>query len=261
MMDQWVTLQQQSAAAIVTLSRPERANALSEAMLDQLCDVDRQLNGYKGINAVILTGQGDKCFCAGADLKERITFAPSDVQRVLQKYRTGLSWIAKCPVPVIAALNGSALGGGLELALMCDLRVCAPHAQFALPETSLGIIPGAGGTQRLPRLIGAARANELILLASRIDAQQALAWGLVNRVTAASVSVLDDTLQWLAPVLNGSPTAVRAAIRALRNAGETGIDQGLQVELEAYEMCLQSADRIEALRAFQEKRPAQFNHR
>lgn len=260
-MDQWVTLQLRSTAAIVTLSRPDRANALSEAMLDQLCDVDRQLDGYHGINAVILTGLGEKCFCAGADLKERITFTPADVQRVLRKYRTGLSWIGRCPVPVVAALNGSALGGGLELALMCDLRVCAPHAQFALPETSLGIIPGAGGTQRLPRIIGAARASELILLASRLDAQQALAWGLVNRVTAAAVGVLDDTLHWLKPVLDGSPTAVRAAIRALRNADGMTLDQGLQVELEAYEMCLQSDDRLEALRAFQEKRPAQFKDR
>ena len=196
--------------AVVTLCRPECANALSEAMLDELIDAGQVLVHRRDLRAVILTALGEKAFCAGADLKERMHFSENDVRRMLDKYRVGLEWLWQCPVPVVAAMNGSALGGGLELALMCDLRVSVAHAQFALPETSLGIIPGAGGTQRLPRLIGVARAAELILLGARINAEQALSYGLVNRITELGVSVVEDTLRWLSPVLNGAPIATRA---------------------------------------------------
>ena len=158
----------------------------------------------------------------------------------------------------MAALNGAALGGGLELALACDLRVAAAHAVLGLPETSLGIIPGAGGTQRLPRLVGYARALELILLGQRLSAEEALALGLVNRVTPAGTAVLDDTLAWLAPLLEGSPIAMRAALEAVRAATTLPLDAGLDAERRAYEACLTSDDRREALRAFAEKRPPVF---
>jgi methylglutaconyl-CoA hydratase len=248
-------------AAIITLCRPHCANAISEALLDELVQVGDTVTSQADLRAVVITALGDKAFCAGADLKERMSFSETDVRRVLQKYRAGLAWLERCPVPVVAALNGSALGGGLELALMCDLRVSAAHAQFAFPETTLGIIPGAGGTQRLPRLIGSARATEMILLGTRLSAVEALNYGLVNRVTEPAVSVLNDTLQWLNPILHGSPLAIRAALHALRSARESSLAEGLAHELQAYEQCLVSEDRREALLAFAEKRPARFSGR
>jgi enoyl-CoA hydratase/carnithine racemase len=162
---------------------------------------------------------------------------------------------------VIAALNGAALGGGLELALTCDLRVMAAHAVLGLPETSLGIIPAAGGTQRLPRIVGYAKALELVLVGSRIGADEALAIGLVNRVTPAATPVVDDTLAWLAPVIDGAPIAQRAALAALRKARETPLHEGLDFERKAYAECLASADRREALSAFSEKRKPVFRGR
>ena len=247
--------------AMVTLCRPERANALSEPMLDELIAAGTALAQRNDLRAVILTALGDKAFCAGADLKERLQFSEDDVRRMLDKYRGGLAWLRQCPVPVVAAMNGSALGGGLELALMCDLRVAVAHAEFALPETTLGIIPGAGGTQRLPRLIGTARATELILLGTRVNAEQALNYGLINRITEPGVPVLPDTLRWLEPILQGAPIATRAALKALRGASDLTLNNGLELERDAYEQCLVSEDRREALRAFAEKRPPRFNAR
>lgn len=247
--------------AVVTLCRPERANALSEPMLDELIEVGTALARDSDLRAVVLTALGDKAFCAGADLKERMQFSEDDVRRLLDKYREGLAWLWQCPVPVVAAMNGSAFGGGLELALMCDLRVAVAHAEFALPETSLGIIPGAGGTQRLPRLIGAARATEMILLGTRIKAEQALDYGLINRITEPGVPVLPDTLRWLEPIIQGAPIATRAALRALRGANDSTLGEGLERERAAYELCLVSEDRREALVAFAEKRPPRFNAR
>jgi enoyl-CoA hydratase/carnithine racemase len=253
-----VRLEYRASAAIVTLCRPESANALSEALLDELTSLGSIVIERADIRAVILTALGDKAFCAGADLKERLHFTEADVRRVLDKYRSGLAWLLQCEVPVVAAMNGSALGGGLELAMMCDLRVAVNHAQFALPETTLGIIPGAGGTQRLPRLIGTARATELILLGTRINAEQALAYGLINRIAEPGVAVLDDTLRWLKPVLEGAPIATREALQAVRGACAASLSEGLDAERVAYEECLMSEDRVEALRAFADKRPPQF---
>ena len=247
--------------AIVTLCRPERANAFSESMLDELIEVGIALAQRSDLRTVILTALGDKAFCAGADLKERLQFSEDDVRRMLDKYQAGLAWLWQSPVPVVAAMNGSAFGGGLELALMCDLRVAVAHAEFALPETTLGIIPGAGGTQRLPRLIGTARATEMILLGTRINAEQALNYGLINRITEPGVPVLPDTLRWLEPILQGAPIATRAALKALRGASGLTLDEGLRLERNAYEQCLISEDRREALRAFAEKRPPRFNAR
>jgi enoyl-CoA hydratase/carnithine racemase len=164
-------------------------------------------------------------------------------------------------VPTVAAINGAALGGGLELALLCDLRVAAPEATFALPETSLGIIPAAGGTQYLPRIVGAAKAREMILLGTRVDATEALRIGLIHRLSAPETNVLDDTLRWIEPITHGAPIAQRAALRALRAAERLDLDAGLNFELSSYEACLTSEDRLEALAAFAEKRPPVFKGR
>jgi enoyl-CoA hydratase/carnithine racemase len=176
-------------------------------------------------------------------------------------YQTELTWLARSEVPVIAAINGAALGGGLELALLCDLRVAAEHAVFGLPETSLGIIPASGGTQRLPRAIGEARAKEMILFCRRIDASEALRIGLINRVSPAQKSVVEDALEWMAPILHGAPIALKNALAAIDAAFELSLDQGLELERVFYEECLRSEDRQEALRAFAEKRSPKFTGR
>jgi enoyl-CoA hydratase/carnithine racemase len=245
----------------VTLNRPDRRNALDRASIRELGRLGRELSADPGVRATIVTGAGDRAFCAGADLKERERMSEVEVREMLDLYRTELAWLGSAPFPVVAALNGPALGGGLEVALTCDLRTAAPHAVLGLPETSLGIIPGAGGTQRLPRIVGVPRALELVLLGRRLNAEEALAWGLVNRVAPAGSALLDDTLAWLAPLLEGAPLAMRAALDAVRGALSQPLDAGLDAERRGYERCLTSEDRREALRAFAEKRPPVFRGR
>jgi methylglutaconyl-CoA hydratase len=253
-----VTLVRRGRAAIVTLDRPDRRNALDRPTLAELGRIGRELASDPGVSAVVLTGTGDQAFCAGADLKERAGMSDDEVRAMLGQYRTELAWLSSSPFPVVAALNGVALGGGLELALACDLRVAAAHVTLGLPETSLGIIPAAGGTQRLPRLVGLAKATELVLLGTRLTASESLALGIVNRVTPTGTSVLEDTLAWLAPVLDGPPIAMRAALQALRASVALPLAEGLAAERHAYEACLVSEDRKEALAAFAEKRKPVF---
>jgi enoyl-CoA hydratase/carnithine racemase len=253
-------LRRVNGALVVSIEREDRRNALSVATLEAFGNVFRHHLSAED-RAVIITGSGARAFCAGADLKERRDMTLDDVRAQLVRYRTDLAWLSTCPVPTIAAINGAALGGGLELALLCDLRVAAPHASFALPETSLGIIPAAGGTQYLPRIVGAAKARELVLLGTRLSAAEALRIGLIHRICEAEVSVLDDALAWVAPITGGAPLAQHAALRALRAADRLDIDAGLEFELSCYEECLTSEDRVEALNAFAEKREPVFKGR
>ena len=253
-----VRLERRDGVAILTLDRPDRMNAMSRKMVLELGRVGRELGADPTVRALVLTGSGNQAFCAGADLKERKNMSDAEVREQLGLYRSELAWIDPFPAPVIAAINGVALGGGLELSLLCDLRVAAEHALLGLPETSLGIIPGAGGTQRLPRLVGEARAKELILLGKRIGAAHALAIGLVNRVSRPGASVLDDTLEWIKPIVEGAPIAQRAALSAIDETRTLGIPEGLARETELYEQCLVSEDRTEALEAFAAKRKPTF---
>jgi enoyl-CoA hydratase/carnithine racemase len=254
-----LAIRRQGGALIITIQREERRNSLDLATLQAFGEVFRHHLGAED-RAVVVTGSGTRAFCAGADLKERKEMSLDQVRAQLSSYRTELGWLSTCAVPTIAAINGAALGGGLELALLCDLRVAAPEASFALPETSLGIIPAAGGTQYLPRVVGPAKAREMILLGTRIDAAEALRIGLVHRV-APQAPVLEDTLHWITPITAGAPLAQRAALRSLRAAERLDLDAGLEFELACYEACLNSEDRLEALAAFAEKRPAVFKGR
>src|SRR4051812_39608549 len=160
-------------------------NALSWATVQQLGEVGRELSADASVRLCVLTGAGDKAFCAGADLKERQSMSRDQVREMLSAYRSELAWLASAELLTVAAINGAALGGGLELALTCDLRIAVEGATLGLPETSLGIIPGAGGTQRITRLLGEARALDLVLTGRRIDAQEALSLGLLNRISKA----------------------------------------------------------------------------
>ncbi|MEO7036786.1 MAG: enoyl-CoA hydratase-related protein [Polyangiaceae bacterium] len=257
-MNELVQLERRVAVAIVTLDRPERMNALSWATVQRLGEIGRELAADSTLRVCVLTGAGDKAFCAGADLKERQGMSRAQVREMLRAYRTELGWLSQSDFVSVAAINGVALGGGLELALSCDLRSITEHATLGLPETGLGIIPGAGGTQRLARLVGVARALDLTLTQRRIAAAEALTLGLVNRVFPATESVLDSTLKWLEPVAVGAPIAQRGALLAVRATQHLSLNAGLDLERELYDRCLDSADRDEALRAVAEKRKPRF---
>lgn len=253
-----VRVDQRGHVAIWTIDRAARMNALSRSTLLALGKLAREAAGNASVRAIVVTGDGDKAFCAGADLKERQGMTDDEVRTQLELYRSELGPLDRCPKPVVAAINGAALGGGLELALCCNLRVAAAHAQLGLPETSLGIIPGAGGTQRLPRLVGEARAKELILLGRRLTAAESLSWGLVNRVSPAGRPIVDDVLEWIRPIAEGAPIAQAAALEAIDRALDTSLGLGLELEKVSYDKTLVSEDRREALAAFAEKRAPRF---
>lgn len=256
-----IRVDQRGPFVVWTIDREDRRNALSKATLLALGSLAREAAENQSVRAIVITGAGDKAFCAGADLKERAAMTENDVRAQLELYRSELGPVDRCPKPVVAAINGHALGGGLELALCCDLRIAAAHAELGLPETSLGIIPAAGGTQRLPRIVGQARAKEMILLGRRVSADEALAWGLVNKVVAAGPtgqSVVDAAIEWLAPVGSGAPIAQGAALEAVDRAADVPLEVGLALEKLSYERTLVSEDRREALAAFAAKRKPVF---
>ncbi len=253
-----ILAERRGRVAVWTINREARANALSREVLFEFGRLARAAVIDPEVRAIVITGRGDKAFCAGADLKERQGMSENDIRVQVELYRSELGPIDRSPKPVIAALNGVALGGGLELALVCDMRVAVESAVLALPETTLGIIPGAGGTQRLTRLVGAARAKEMILLGRRLAAEEAREWGLVNRVVPKGVSLLDDVLAWIEPITSGAPIAQAAALEAIDRAEDTSLEMGLELEKVSYDKVLVSADRREALQAFAEKRKPEF---
>lgn len=256
-----VRVERRGAIAIWTLDRPERMNALSRATVRRLGALCREVAVDDDIRVVIVTGSGDRAFCAGADLKERRGMSEEDVRDFLGLYRAAFGAMDKLPKPMIAAINGVAYGGGLEVALACDFRVMVPTTKIGLTEVSLAIIPGAGGTQRLTRIVGEARAKELILLARRLDAAEAHALGIVNRVAADGQSALDCALELAAPLSKAAPIAVAAALEAIDGAADLSLDAGLLHERRCYERTLGSEDRLEALAAFAEKRPPIYHGR
>jgi len=233
-------------------------NALSRDALLAIGQLARAAIAEPAVRAIVLTGSGDKAFSAGADLKERHGMDENAIRDQLARYKDEIGVLDRSPKPVVAAINGLALGGGLELALACDLRVAAPSAVLGLPETTLGIIPGAGGTQRLPRIVGEARAKEMILLGRRITADEALAWGLVNRVAPESTPVLEDTLAFIDPITQGAPIAQTAALAAIDVSFDLSLAHGLELERVYYDRCLRSEDRRLALEAFAQKKKPVF---
>jgi enoyl-CoA hydratase/carnithine racemase len=253
-----IRVDQRGRVAIWTLDRPDRLNALSGDALAAIGNLAREAAGNGSLRAIVLTGAGNKAFCAGADLKERQAMSDDQIRMRLADYRRELGALDCCPKPVIAALNGLTLGGGLELALCCDLRVAVAHAELGLPETSIGLVPGAGGTQRLPRIIGEGRAKEMVLLARRVPAEEALAWGLVNRIVPPGRDLIEDVLQWIGPIADGAPLAQAGALEALSRSFDVSLDVGLELEKVSYEKALVSADRREAMNAFAEKRRPRF---
>jgi enoyl-CoA hydratase/carnithine racemase len=255
-----VSLEREGDVAILTIRRPEVMNCLSFPTLKRLRRLCYEVREDLSIRAVLVTGEGDKAFCAGADLKERKSMPMELVPSFVRNIRRTMDDVEALPQPTIALINGFAFGGGAELALACDLRLAADHAQLGLTETSLAIIPGAGGTQRLPRLIGKARAKELILTARRIDAAEAERIGLVNRVVPAG-GLLAAGLEVARSIAANGPVAVRAAKRAIDEGCELPQREGLEVEARCYELTLPTEDRVEALAAFAQKRKPAYKGR
>jgi enoyl-CoA hydratase/carnithine racemase len=243
----------QDHIATLTLNRPEVMHAINRDLVRALEQRLEHIRFDPDIRVVVVTGAGTQAFCAGADLKERATLTPDDVQAFLSSLRRVFDGIEQLPKPVIAAINGVALGGGLELALAADIRLAADSAVMGLTETRLAIIPGGGGTQRLPRLIGRGRAKELIFTGRRIHADEALSMGLVNRVFTQD-RLLAETLKMAAEIAQAGPIAVRQAKFAIDAGLESGLQTGLAIEAQAYQACIPTEDRLEGLAAFREKR-------
>lgn len=260
MADQILLREHRPPFLILTLNRPEVRNALNLELLEQLEIAIDEARVLKGLRVLIITGGGEQAFCAGADLKERLSMSESEVRVFLSAIRRLLIKIEELPLPVIAAINGFALGGGTELALACDLRVAVADATLGLTETRFAIIPGAGGTQRLPRLIGITLAKELIYTGRQLTAQEALAKGLVNRI-AAREKLMDDCLELADEIAKAGPIAVAQAKFAINRGQDVELHTGLAIEASAYETCIPTEDRIEGLKAFQEKRQPTYKGR
>jgi methylglutaconyl-CoA hydratase len=250
-------VERRGTTAWVTLNRPDVRNALSRAMNIELSELATELDQDPDVRAVVITGSGDKSFSAGADLKERRGLSPDEVGHYVSAISTAITAWADMRKPTICALNGSAYGGGLEVALACDFRILVEGAELGLTEVKLGIMPGGGGTQRLPRLIGEARAKEMILLGRRIGAARALEFGLVHQVVPrAGLGAAVEAM--LAELATCGPLSVRSAKAAIERGYGKPISEALDIERDCYDVTLFSEDRNEGLAAFAEGRPPNY---
>ncbi|QCX01571.1 enoyl-CoA hydratase [Aggregatimonas sangjinii] len=252
-----ILIEQTQQLATITINRPSKLNALNRETIQELHEAFKDLDEDGEVKVIILTGSGEKAFVAGADISEFADFSEKEGGKLAAKGQKLLfDFVENLSTPVIAAINGFALGGGLELAMACHFRVASANAKMGLPEVSLGVIPGYGGTQRLPQLVGKGRAMEMIMTAGMIDAESALRYGLVNHV------VPQEELQSLCEKLagrisNNSPIAIGHAIKAV-NAGFKEDSNGYAAEIKAFGACFGTADFVEGTTAFLEKRKADF---
>lgn len=237
----------------LTLNRPNAANAMSIQLLDELNRCLAKIQEHPKVRCLIITGSGNKAFCAGADLKERKMMTEDEVIQTVRYIGQTVNNVEKMPIPVIAAINGAAFGGGLELALACDLRITSSQAKMGLTETSLAIIPGAGGTQRLPRLIGVGQAKRLIFTAAKISAEEAKQIGLVEEVVHEE-HLLDTVIKLAKQIAENAPIAIKQAKQAIDLGLKTDIATGIELEHICYKETIHTDDRREGLQAFSEKR-------
>jgi enoyl-CoA hydratase len=253
----FVTTERKTSLAIVRLDRPEKRNALTRAMMIELAAVFTKLNAEPKLRAIILTGAGEQAFCAGTDIAELASVAAADAREASERGQTLCNQIENCRVPVIAAINGIAAGGGCELALACHLRIAALHARFSLPETKLGLIPGYGGSQPLAREVGSGRALAAMLSARAIDAREALQVGLVNQVVPAA-ELLSSAESLAREIAALAPLAVRACLEAVTRGSELPLAEGLALESQLFAALFASDDVREGTQAFLEKRAPVF---
>ena len=252
-----ILLSQKDALAIITINRPKKLNALNKATIEELHEAFQVLDKDSSVKVIVITGSGEKAFVAGADISEFAHFTVDNGGKLAAKGQEMLfNYIENFSKPVISAVNGFALGGGLELAMACHFRVASDNAKMGLPEVSLGVIPGYGGTQRLPQLIGKGNAMELIMTAGMISAEKAAALGLVNYVT--TLEELMPLVEKLAgKIMRNSSVAISAAIKAVNANFEDGVD-GFEVEISEFGNCFGTEDFREGTTAFLEKRKANF---
>ncbi|WP_138419607.1 enoyl-CoA hydratase/isomerase family protein [Aquibacillus sediminis] len=242
--------------ALVTINRPP-VNALNSEVFSELSELTDELEENEEVRAIVLTGSGEKAFIAGADVKEMATKDLNGLNLMNKKSRTVFSKIENANKPVIAAINGMALGGGFELALACDLRICSDRAKFSFPEVGLGIIPGGGGTQRLQKIVGQGIAKELIYFGDMIDANRALDLQLVNKVVAHD-AIRDEALAWANKLAKKPAIALQMAKVAINYGKNVDTESGLMMETTAFSTSFSSEDAKEGLTAFTEKRKPQY---
>jgi len=252
-----IRLDREHGVATVTVDRPERLNALDSGTLTMLLGVFEELARDESVRAVVLTGAGDRAFIAGADIVEMKEKEPAQALAFARLGQTVCAAIEAAPQPVIAAINGYALGGGCEIALACDIRLASERAVLGQPEVTLGVPPGWGGTQRLPRLIGAGLARELIYTGRRVGAEEALRIGLVNAVVPAD-ELLDRAHELARTIARNAPVAVRLAKEAIRRGLDVDLDAGLVLEAQAFALAFSTADQKEGMTAFLERRVPEF---
>ena len=255
-----IIVETENSITTIIINRPKKLNALNRETIQELHDAFDESNQSKDTKVIILTGSGEKAFVAGADISE---FADFDVEEGAQLAAKGqellFDFVENLSTPVIAAVNGFALGGGLELAMACHFRIASTNAKMGLPEVSLGVIPGYGGTQRLPQLVGKGRAMEMIMTAGMIDANNALSYGLVNHVTNQD-ELLDLAEKIANKIMNNSLVAIGEAIAAINANYKDGVN-GFKKEIEAFGNCFGTEDFEEGTSAFLEKRKADFPNR
>jgi enoyl-CoA hydratase len=255
-----LTLEVQDRIAVLSVNRPEKLNALNEQTIRELGQAFEEITGRDDVGGVILTGVGEKAFVAGADIAELSRMGPVDGIEVSRLGQQVFRRIELSRKPVIAAVNGFALGGGCELALACHLRIASDNAQFGLPEVKLGIIPGYGGTLRLPRIVGKGRALELMLTAQFIKADEAYRIGLANRVVPQA-ELMDTARKMLSTIIANGPIAVGLAIECATRGMEMSVDDGLALESNLFGLLAATTDMREGMQAFLEKRKAEFTGR
>jgi enoyl-CoA hydratase len=253
-----ILFQVEEGIATITFNRPKALNALNGALLEEFAAALTEIEANEDIRVLVLTGAGEKSFVAGADISEIATFNTLQAKLFARKGQLIINRLQDLSIPVIAAVNGFALGGGSEIALACDFIYAAEVARFGLPEISLGIIPGFGGTQRLSRVVGPAMAKEMIFTGKMISAQEAAAMGMVNVVCPAD-TLMDDVLKTAGVIAAKGKVSLRAAKQAISSGLNTDLATGLKIEVDAFALCMASQDAKEGTGAFLEKRKAQFN--
>ncbi|GAB2599267.1 enoyl-CoA hydratase-related protein [Streptomyces capparidis] len=254
---EWVAVRRSGFVAELVLDRPKALNAVSSAMAESLVAATDALAADREVRAVVVTSSNERAFCVGADLKERNALTDAELARQRPLARAAYTGVLELPVPTVAAVHGYALGGGFEIALSCDLIVADATAVVGLPEVSVGVIPGGGGTQLLPRRIGAARAAELVFTARRVQAEEAHALGLVDHLVEAGRD-REEALALAGRIAENSPVGLRAAKRALRLGHGMDLRSGLEVEDAAWRTVAFSGDRKEGVAAFNDKRRPQW---